>query len=39
MKVLLDTSVILDRMLDRDPWRAEADAIAEADASGASFDA
>ncbi len=31
MKVLLDTNVILDLMLERDPWRTEAEAIADAD--------
>lgn len=34
MRVLLDTNVILDLMLERDPWRAEAEAIAEAGADG-----
>jgi predicted nucleic acid-binding protein len=34
MKVLLDTNVILDLMLERDPWRTEAEAIADADANG-----
>jgi predicted nucleic acid-binding protein len=34
MRVLLDTNVILDLMLERGPWRAEAEAIAEADADG-----
>src|SRR3954451_14843739 len=34
MRVLLDTNVILDLMLERDPWRAEAEAIAQADADG-----
>src|SRR5690242_8721350 len=34
MRVLLDTNVILDLMLERDPWRAEAEAIAEADVDG-----
>ena len=33
MKVLLDTNVVLDLMLERDPWY-EAEAIAEADADG-----
>ena len=26
MKVLLDTNIVLDVMLEREPWRAEADA-------------
>jgi predicted nucleic acid-binding protein len=30
MKVLLDTNVILDLMLERDPWRTAAEAIADA---------
>jgi predicted nucleic acid-binding protein len=34
MMVLLDTNVILDLMLERDPWRAEAEAIAQAGADG-----
>jgi predicted nucleic acid-binding protein len=34
MKVLLDTNVILDLMLERDPWRTEAEAMAEAGADG-----
>jgi predicted nucleic acid-binding protein len=34
MRVLLDTNVILDLMLEREPWRAEAEAIAQADALG-----
>ena len=34
MKVLLDTNVVLDLMLERDPWRAEAEAIAQADVDG-----
>jgi hypothetical protein len=34
MRVLLDTNVILDLMLERDPWRAEAEAIAEAEVDG-----
>jgi predicted nucleic acid-binding protein len=34
MNVLLDTNVILDLMLERDPWRAEAEAIAEAGDDG-----
>ena len=34
MRVLLDTNVILDLLLERDPWRAEAEAIAEAGADG-----
>lgn len=34
MKVLLDTNVVLDLMLERDPWRAEAEAIASAGADG-----
>jgi predicted nucleic acid-binding protein len=32
MRVLLDTNVILDLMLEREAWRAEAEAIAEAGA-------
>jgi predicted nucleic acid-binding protein len=32
MRVSLDTNVILDLMLEREPWRAEAEAIAEAGA-------
>jgi predicted nucleic acid-binding protein len=34
MKVLFDTNVVLDLMLEREPWRAEAEAIAEVDADG-----
>jgi predicted nucleic acid-binding protein len=34
MRALLDTNVILDLMLEREPWRAEAEAIAEAGADG-----
>ena len=34
MNVLLDTNIILDLMLERDPWRVEADGIAEAGADG-----
>jgi predicted nucleic acid-binding protein len=34
MKVLFDTNVILDLMLEREPWRAEAEAIAQASADG-----
>jgi predicted nucleic acid-binding protein len=34
MKVLLDTNVVLDLLLERDPWRAEAEAIAQASADG-----
>lgn len=34
MNVLLDTNIILDLMLERDPWRVEAEAIAEAGADG-----
>lgn len=34
MRVLLDTNVILDLMLRRDPWRVEAEAIAQAGADG-----
>jgi predicted nucleic acid-binding protein len=34
MKVLLDTNVVLDLMLEREPWRAEAEAIAQAGADG-----
>jgi predicted nucleic acid-binding protein len=30
MKVMLDTNIILDLMLERDPWRAEAEEIAGA---------
>jgi predicted nucleic acid-binding protein len=33
MKVLLDTNVVLDLMLEREPWRQEAEAIAQADAN------
>jgi predicted nucleic acid-binding protein len=34
MRVLLDTNVILDSMLQRLPWHVEADAILQAAASG-----
>jgi predicted nucleic acid-binding protein len=34
VKVLLDTNVVLDLMLEREPWRAAAVAIAQADADG-----
>jgi predicted nucleic acid-binding protein len=34
MKALLDTNVVLDLMLEREPWRAEAEAIAQAGADG-----
>jgi predicted nucleic acid-binding protein len=34
MKVLLDTNVVLDLLLERDPWRIEAVAIAQAGADG-----
>jgi predicted nucleic acid-binding protein len=34
MNVLLDTNIIFDLMLERDPWRAEAEEIAEAGAHG-----
>lgn len=34
MKVLLDTNVVLDLLLERDPWRVQAEAIAEAGADG-----
>ena len=34
MRILLDTNVILDLMLERDPWRVEAEAIAQAGADG-----
>src|SRR5437879_9182122 len=34
MKVLPDTKVVLDLVLERDPWRAEAEAIAQAGAEG-----
>jgi predicted nucleic acid-binding protein len=34
MRVLLNTNVILDLMRERDPWRTEAAAIAEAGADG-----
>ncbi len=34
MRVLLDTNVILDLLLERDPWRVEAEAIAQAGADG-----
>jgi predicted nucleic acid-binding protein len=34
MRILLDTNVVLDVMLEREPWRGEAEAIANADADG-----
>jgi predicted nucleic acid-binding protein len=34
MRVLLDTNIVLDLLLEREPWRAEAGAIAEASADG-----
>ncbi len=34
MKVLLDTNVVLDLLLAREPWRIEAEAIAQAGADG-----
>jgi predicted nucleic acid-binding protein len=34
MKVLLDTNVVLDLLLERDPWRVQAEAIAQAGADG-----
>src|SRR5687768_15246388 len=34
MRVLLDTNVILDAMLQRQPWHVEADAILQAAAQG-----
>ena len=34
MHVLLDTNVLLDAVLQREPWHEEADAIMEADALG-----
>ncbi len=34
MKVLLDTNVVLDLLLVREPWRIEAEAIAQAGADG-----
>ena len=34
MKVLLDTNVILDFLLERDPWRTEAEAVVRAVADG-----
>src|SRR5689334_7302270 len=34
MQILLDTNVILDSILQRAPWHAEADAILQADALG-----
>ena len=34
MRVLLDTNVILDAMLQRAPWHQEADAILQAAANG-----
>ena len=35
MRILLDTNVILDLMLEREPWRVEAEAIAQAGTDGA----
>jgi len=32
MKVLLDTNVVLDLMLEREPWRDAAEAVAQAGA-------
>jgi predicted nucleic acid-binding protein len=34
MRALLDTNVVLDLLLEREPWRAEAEAIADAGANG-----
>src|SRR4051812_11293228 len=34
LKVLLDTNVVLDLLLVREPWRTEAEAIARAGADG-----
>jgi predicted nucleic acid-binding protein len=34
MKVLLDTNVVLELLLVREPWRIEAEAIAQAGADG-----
>ena len=34
MRVLLDTNVVLDLLLQRDPWRVHAEAIAQAGADG-----
>ena len=34
MKVLLDTNVVLDLLLERDPWRVDAEAIAQASSDG-----
>ena len=34
MKVLLDTNAVLDLMLECEPWRGEAEAVAQADAEG-----
>jgi predicted nucleic acid-binding protein len=34
MKVLLDTIAVLDLVLERDPWHAAAEAIAQAGADG-----
>ena len=34
MKVLLDTNVVLDLLLVREPWRIQAEAIAQAGADG-----
>ena len=34
MRVLLDTNVVLDLLLQRDPWRAQAEALAQAGAEG-----
>jgi len=36
MKILLDTNVVLDLMLEREPWRAAVEAIAQAGAEGRS---
>jgi hypothetical protein len=34
MRVLLDTNIVLDLLLEREPWRIEADAIAKAGVAG-----
>jgi predicted nucleic acid-binding protein len=34
MKVQLDTNVVLDLLLEREPWRAQAEAVARAGAEG-----
>jgi predicted nucleic acid-binding protein len=34
MRTLLDTNIVLDLLLEREPWRAEAEAIAGASADG-----